>query len=148
MCDFTEKKDWEHWKLSIETCELEFQRYFLYCSKEVQFCPIFHINICLSLICKSVFLSSSLFISKSSGLTEKNTLDIWFNYNCIRTKYLIIFLTTKKVWNGEWLLSNTLITEMLMKKSMDFGNTTLENLDKHRRNISCSHSYYIIKTKH
>lgn len=38
-----------------------------------------------------------------------------------------------------------LVTEMLTRKSVDFGSTILGHLDKHRRKISCSHSYYIAK---
>lgn len=75
---------------------------------------------------------------KSSGHPEKNTLDIQFNCNCICTKYCMICLTTEKVENAEGLLSNMLSDRNADKrKTVGFGGTILENLDKHRRKISC-----------
>lgn len=83
---------------------------------------------------------------KSSGLPEKNTLDIWFNYNCVCTKYCMICLTTEKVENGEGNLSNMFNDRNADKrKTMDFGGTILKNSDKHQRKISCLHSCYVIK---
>lgn len=50
----------------------------------------------------------------------------------------MICLTTEKVENAEGLLSNMLSDRNADKrKTVGFGGTILENLDKHRRKISC-----------
>lgn len=57
----------------------------------------------------------------------------------------MICLPTEKVENGGHL-SNMLSDRNADKgKSMEFGSTILENLDKHRRKISCLHHCYIVK---